>query len=294
MSLNNQKSPLLRHVIQYLVIVLGSAIYALGFHCFLLPNSIVSGGVTGVAMIINAFTDWPIGLMIILINVPLFAIGWRHFGLDFLLSSLAGMAISSAFVDLFAMLNFPTATNDPMLASIIGGVIKGAGLGMIYFVGATTGGVDIIAKMVRQQKPHLNFGTIVMIIDVAIIVVYALALHKTESAMYSLIAMFVVSKVIDLALYGIDNSCLCYIISEKSEELTQEIITGTMHRGVTLLDGQGAYSHTPKHVIMCVIKRTQIAQLRRVVRSVDEHAFFVVSDAKNVFGKGFDNIAELR
>lgn len=294
MSRETEKSPLVRHLIQYAVIVLGSFIYALGFQLFMLPNNIVAGGVTGVAMIINAFTHWPIGLMVILINIPIFAYGWRHFGLEFLLASVAGMAISSAFVDLLAMFNLPAATLDPMLASIIGGVIKGAGLGMIYYVGATTGGVDIVAKVLRQKQPHINFGTIVMMIDIAIIAAYAIALHKLESAMYSMIAMFVVSKVIDAALYGIDNSVLCYIISEKSRELTQEIINGTMHRGVTLLQGEGAYSHAPKKVILCVIKRTQIAALRRVVRSVDEHAFFVVSDAKNVFGKGFDNIAEVK
>ncbi len=294
MSKDTRKSSFVRHLIQYAVIVLGSAIYALGFQMFMLPNNIVAGGVTGIAMIINAFTHWPIGLMVILINIPIFAYGWRHFGLDFLLSSIAGMAISSAFVDLLAMFNLPAATLDPMLASIIGGVIKGAGLGMIYYVGATTGGVDIVAKVLRQKQPHINFGTIVMLIDIAIIAAYAIALHKLESAMYSMIAMYVVSKVIDVALYGIDNSVLCYIISEKSKELTNEIITGTMHRGVTLLQGEGAYSHMPKHVILCVIKRTQIAALRRVVRSVDEHAFFVVTDAKNVFGKGFDNIAEVK
>lgn len=294
MSRETEKTPLVRHLIQYAAIVLGSFIYALGFQLFMLPNNIVAGGVTGVAMIINAFTHWPIGLMVILINIPIFAYGWRHFGLEFLLASVAGMAISSAFVDLLAMFNLPAATLDPMLASIIGGVIKGAGLGMIYYVGATTGGVDIVAKVLRQKQPHINFGTIVMMIDIAIIAAYAIALHKLESAMYSMIAMFVVSKVIDAALYGIDNSVLCYIISEKSRELTQEIINGTMHRGVTLLQGEGAYSHAPKKVILCVIKRTQIAALRRVVRSVDEHAFFVVSDAKNVFGKGFDNIAEVK
>ena len=294
MSRETEKSPLVRHLIQYAAIVLGSFIYALGFQLFMLPNNIVAGGVTGVAMIINAFTHWPIVLMVILINIPIFAYGWRHFGLEFLLASVAGMAISSAFVDLLAMFNLPAATLDPMLASIIGGVIKGAGLGMIYYVGATTGGVDIVAKVLRQKQPHINFGTIVMMIDIAIIAAYAIALHKLESAMYSMIAMFVVSKVIDAALYGIDNSVLCYIISEKSRELTQEIINGTMHRGVTLLQGEGAYSHAPKKVILCVIKRTQIAALRRVVRSVDEHAFFVVSDAKNVFGKGFDNIAEVK
>ena len=290
---DSSRSGLLKRLIKYLIIVVGSAVYAVGFQFFLYPNDVVSGGVVGIAMILNRLTGLPVGLMTIIFNIPLFVIAWRHFGLDFLIGSLAGMAISSAFVDLFALCGL-VLTDDPMLASIIGGVIKGAGLGAIYYVGATTGGIDIVAKMLRQKYAQLNFGTLILILDAVIITAYAVILGRYQSAMYSVIAMFVVSKVIDLALYGLDNSSLCYIISEKSEELTQTIITGTMHRGVTILEGKGAYSHQQKHVIMCVIKRTQIGELRRVVRSVDENAFFVVTDAKNVFGKGFDNIAELR
>ena len=290
---DSSRSPHIRRIIKYLLIVLGSAVYAFGFQFFLYPNEIVSGGVVGVAMIINSLTGLPVGVLTIIMNIPLFVMAWRHFGVDFLFGSLAGMGISSVLVDI-AALSSRIATNDPMLACIIGGVIKGAGLGIIYYVGATTGGIDILAKMFRQKYPQVNFGTMILIMDVIIICAYALILNRYESAMYSVIAMFVVSKVVDLALYGLDNSSMCFIISEKSEELTQTIISGTMHRGVTILEGQGAYSHQEKHVIMCVIKRTQFGELRRVVRSVDENAFFVVTDAKNVFGKGFDNIAELR
>ena len=290
---DSSRSPHIRRIIKYLLIVLGSAVYAFGFQFFLYPNEIVSGGVVGGAMIINSLTGLPVGVLTIIMNIPLFVMAWRHFGVDFLFGSLAGMGISSVLVDI-AALSSRIATNDPMLACIIGGVIKGAGLGIIYYVGATTGGIDILAKMFRQKYPQVNFGTMILIMDVIIICAYALILNRYESAMYSVIAMFVVSKVVDLALYGLDNSSMCFIISEKSEELTQTIISGTMHRGVTILEGQGAYSHQEKHVIMCVIKRTQFGELRRVVRSVDENAFFVVTDAKNVFGKGFDNIAELR
>lgn len=286
-------NPFLRRLVKYLVILIGSAIYAVGFEFFMYPNSIVSGGVVGIAMIINYFSRLPVGVLTILLNIPLFIIAWRSFGKELMISSLVGMAVSSAFVDLFAVTGI-SLTDDPMLASIIGGVIKGAGLGVIYYVGATTGGIDIVAKMLRRRLPQINFGTIILIIDVIIISAYALILGKYESAMYSVIAMFVVSKVIDLALYGIDNSSLCYIISEKSEEMSERITKGRLHRGVTILEGEGAYSHTRKHVIMCVIKRTQIAEMRRIVKSVDEHAFFVVSDAKNVFGNGFENISEVR
>ena len=286
-------SGLYKRLTKYLLILAGSAIYAVGFQFFMFPNEIVSGGVTGIAMIINAFTHWPVGLMIIVMNIPLFAVSWRHFGLNFLIGSLVGMAVSSAFVDLFALTGI-VMTDDPMLATIIGGVIKGAGLGMIYYVGATTGGIDIVAKILRQRFSQINFGTMILIMDTVIIVTYALVMKQYQSAMYSVIAMFVVSKVVDLFLYGIDNSALCYIISEKSDELTASILSGHMHRGVTILEGEGAYSHTPKHVLLCVVKRTQIPELRRLVKSLDERAFFVVTDAKNVFGKGFESISEVR
>ena len=280
-----------KRVIKYFMIVVGSAIYAVGFQFFMYPNNIVSGGVTGISMIINHFTGFPVGMMSIIMNVPLFLIAWKHFGLPFLIGSLAGTVFSSAFVDIFAMTGI-SLTNDPMLASIIGGVIKGFGYGLIFFVGATTGGVDIIAKFVRQKNPHINFGTIILIIDVSVVTAYALVLDKYESAMYSLICMFVMSRAVDLVLYGLDNSNICYIVSEHTDDIVSEITLGQLHRGVTLLHAEGAYSHEEKQVIMCVIKRPQIAAIRRMVRAIDPKAFMVVTDAKNVFGKGFDSIVE--
>ncbi len=290
----NPRSARLRHLFfKYCMIALGSVVYAIGFQYFMFPNDIVSGGVTGIAMILNHFTRWPVGMTVLVLNIPLFVIAWRHFGADYLAGSLVGTAVSSVCVDIFASTGI-VATTDPMLGSIIGGVIKGAGMGMIYYVGASTGGIDIVAKMLRQKYQQINFGTIVLILDVVIVSAYAFVLQKYESAMYSLIGMYVVSKVVDLALYGFDNSSLCYIVSEKSEELAREIISGHVHRGVTILEGEGAYSHQTKHVIMCVIKRTQIGELRRLVRRVDERAFFIVTDAKNVFGNGFESISEVR
>ncbi len=284
---------ILKTLLNYLIILVGGFIYAVGFQFFMYPNAIVSGGITGIAMILNTFTGFPVGMMVIILNIPLFAISWRHFGLDFMLGSLAGVAISSIFVDLLATTGI-VLTDEPMLGAVIGGVIKGAGLGAIYYVGATTGGIDIVAKMLRQRYSQFNFGTMILIMDSLIIVVYAAVLGNYESAMYSVIAMFVVSKVIDLVLYGFDTSSLCYIISENSEDLIQSIISGPIQRGVTILEGEGAYSHRQKHVIMCVIKRNQIAQLRRLVKSIDENAFFIVADVKNVFGKGFESISEIR
>ena len=283
-----------QHLLQkYFTIILGCVLYAVGFRFFLYPNNITSGGVVGTSMLINKLTGLPVGVMSILLHVPLFLIAWRHFGLDFLIGSLAGMGLSSVLVDAFAAFGI-VATDDPMLAAVIGGVIKGAGLGIVYYVGATTGGIDIVVKILRRRLASINFGTIMLLLDTGIIAAYAMVLGRYESAMYSLICMYVTTKVVDLVLYGIDNACLCYIISDNTAEITQEIVSGPLHRGVTLLDGKGAYSGTHRDVLMCVIKRQQIGQLKRLVKAYDEKAFFIVTNAKNVFGNGFESISEVR
>ena len=278
------------YIVKYALVVLGSALFAAGFQFFLYPNSIIVGGVSGIAMIINFLTGLPVGIMTIVLNIPLFIIAWKHFGGKFIISSLVGMMLSSLLVDIMATLDY-SPTGDMLLACLIGGAIKGFGLGIIYYAGATTGGTDIIAKFVRLRFPYINFGTIVLLTDAVIIIAFAMIFDRVEAAMYAVIAMFVVSKVIDLVLYGIDNSSVCYIISENSEQLVKDI-TDKLHRGVTILSGEGAYSHRDKQVLLCVIKRTQIADIRKIIKNIDENAFFIVSDAKNVFGKGFGDISD--
>ena len=278
------------YVVKYALVALGSALFAAGFQFFLYPNSIIVGGVSGIAMIINYLVGLPVGIMTIVLNIPLFIIAWKHFGGKFIISSLVGMLLSSVLVDVLAVIDY-SPTDDMLLACLIGGAIKGLGLGLIYYAGATTGGTDIIAKFVRLRFPYINFGTIVLLTDAVIIIAFAMIFDRVEAAMYAVIAMFVVSKVIDLVLYGIDNSSVCYIISENSEQLVKDI-TDKLHRGVTILSGEGAYSHKDKQVLLCVIKRTQIADIRKIIRNIDENAFFIVSDAKNVFGKGFGDISD--
>ena len=278
------------YVVKYALVALGSALFAAGFQFFLYPNSIIVGGVSGIAMIINYLVGLPVGIMTIVLNIPLFIIAWEHFGGKFIISSLVGMLLSSVLVDVLAVIDY-SPTDDMLLACLIGGAIKGLGLGLIYYAGATTGGTDIIAKFVRLRFPYINFGTIVLLTDAVIIIAFAAIFDRVEAAMYAVIAMFVVSKVIDLVLYGIDNSSVCYIISENSEQLVKDI-TDKLHRGVTILSGEGAYSHKDKQVLLCVIKRTQIADIRKIIRNIDENAFFIVSDAKNVFGKGFGDISD--
>ncbi|MBE6914870.1 MAG: YitT family protein [Ruminococcaceae bacterium] len=276
------------YAVSYLKIILGAALYAAGFRFFLYPNAIVSGGVTGAAMIINYLTGVPVGVMTIIINIPLFAFSWKKFGLKFILASLVGMMLSSVLVDLFAL--FPLEiTHEPLLGAIYGGLIKGLGLGLVYQTGATTGGIDIVAKFLRRKYPYVNFSTFILGLDVVVIAAFAVFFGKYDGAMCAVIAMFVATKVIDLLLYGAVNSKVCYVISDESEAVKNAIID-VLGRGVTFLHGEGAWTHKEKNVILCVIKQQQIVELRRIVERIDEKAFMIVSDSREVFGKGFSYI----
>ena len=269
-------------------LILGCVIYGVGFQFFMYHNAIPTGGVTGVAMIINYLTGLPVGIMGIVINIPLFAVAWKKLGWRFLAASLVGMALSSLMVDALALTPV-NLTDDPLLGCVFGGLIKGFGLGLVYSTGATTGGVDIVAKLLRRKYQYINFGTIILILDVAIILAFAMTLGKYDSAMYGLMAMFISTKVIDFVLYGALTSKLCYIISDSSEKVKTDIVN-KLHRGVTLLRGEGAYSGREKQVLLCVVKRQQVMELRKLVRESDEKAFLIFTDARDVYGKGFMSI----
>ena len=279
-----------QYIVSYIKILLGAMFYALGFGLFCYPNDITTGGVTGIAMIINYLTDLPVGVLTIVINVPLFFFSWRKFGLKFIIGSFVATVLCSVLVDLYAYFDI-VATDNMLLAAIYGGVLNGLGLGLVYRAGDTTGGIDIVAKFVRRRYPYVNFGTIILILDIVIYAAFAVIFNEFEGAMYALIAMFVVTRVIDLVLYGLGTSKVCYIISDESDKL-KNAITATLGRGVTLLKGEGAYTGKAKNVILCVIKKQQIMDVRKIIKSIDTHAFLIVTEAKNVYGNGFGDISE--
>lgn len=286
--MNRKKT--LEYTVMYLKIVLGSGLYAIGFQFFLYPNDVVASGVMGISTIINYITGFPIGVMTIIINIPLFAVSWRQFGLKFIISSLTGMLVSSLLLDAFSMLDF-AATHDPLLAAVYGGVIRGLGLGTVYSTTATLGGTDIIAKFLRRKYQYINFSTFILAMDIGIFLLFALLFGRLDSAMYSAICMFIASKVVDLVLYGAVNSKVCYVITDESARV-KDAIVNHLHRGVTYIHGEGAWSGQPKNIILCVIKRSQIVELKKLVRQIDERAFMIVSDSREVFGQGFTHIGD--
>ena len=269
-------------------IIAGSFLYALGFQFFLYHNAIPTGGVTGLAMIVNYLTRIPVGVLIIVMNVPIFLVAWHVLGGRYILGSLIGMILSSVFVDLLAMTPI-NLTREPILASVFAGVIEGFGLGLVYSTGATTGGVDNIAKLLRRRYQHINLSTLILIFDVCIVITFAIVFKRFDSAMYGIISMFLVSKSVDFVLYGAVTSKLCYIISDESERVKNAIVS-QLNRGVTVIHGEGAYSGLPKQVLMCVVKRQQVMALRTIVQASDEKAFMIFTDARDVYGEGFMNL----
>ncbi len=286
--MNRKSGAVLQTAFRVLKILLGSAVFALGIQWFYHPAALLSGGVTGIAMMINYITRWPTGTMMFIMNLPLFIIAFKNYGWRFVAGSLLGTFASSLFIDLLSLVNF-NITTEPFLASVYGGIITGLGLGIVYSTGATTGGTDIVAKLIRERYPYVNFGTMILVLDGVIIAAYAVMFRKFDKAMYTVIAVYIAARVIDLVLYGSSQSKLCHIISEYSDDIKAAIVE-KLNRGVTVLQGKGAYSGQDKQILLCVVKRQQIVEIKKIVKNIDKRAFVIVTDTRDVFGEGFGDI----
>ena len=267
------------------IITLGAVIYALAFDWFVAPNQIAMGGVTGLAQIVNALVPvLPVGVLSILVNVPLFLAGWRLLGGRLLVSSLYAMAVSSLAIDVIAWMHtFPPM--DPILATLYGGAGMGVGLGLVFSQGATTGGTDIIGKLLKLKFPWLPIGKLVMIPDMVVVILAAVVFGTVNAALYGLIQMYLLSKGMDMILYGWDTSRVAYIITDRWEETVQGLLD--MNRGVTLLQGKGAYTGAEKQVLLVAFRQREIVPIKRMLREIDPKAFFIVCDAHEILGEGF-------
>ena len=267
------------------IITLGAVIYALAFDWFVAPNQIAMGGVTGLAQIVNALVPvLPVGVLSILVNVPLFLAGWRLLGGRLLVSSLYAMAVSSLAIDVIAWMHtFPPM--DPILATLYGGAGMGVGLGLVFSQGATTGGTDIIGKLLKLKFPWLPIGKLVMIPELVVVILSAVVFGWVFASLFGLFHMYLLSKVMDMILYGWDTSRVAYIITDRWEETVQGLLD--MNRGVTLLQGKGAYTGAEKQVLLVAFRQREIVPIKRMLREIDPKAFFIVCDAHEILGEGF-------
>lgn len=270
---------------QYLIITLGSLIYALAFDWFYEPNQVALGGLTGLAQIINAVIPaLSVGVMTIVMNVPLFLLGWKFIGWHLLASSLFSMVLSSAAIDAFSAVHTFTAM-DPMLASLCGGAVMGLGLGIVFSQGATTGGTDVVARLLKLKFPWLPLGKLVIIPDFIVLSLAAVVFGRVEAALYGVVSLFVSTKVMDTVLYGLDTSKVAYIVTDRWKQVADQILA--MERGVTFLQGEGGFSGEEKHILMVAFKQREIVQIKQLVHETDPRAFLIVVDARDVLGKGF-------
>lgn len=279
------KNPAVRLLYQYGIITLGCALYALCFNWFFQPNNISMGGFTGIAQIINRFFPMlPVGVMSIALNVPLFMLGVRKQGIKILIASLYAMSAGSLMIDGLASV-YTFQPMEPLLACIYGGVLLGASLGLLLLEGATTGGTELAARLLKYKFRHISIGRLCLVIDVTVICLYALTFRSVNNALYGIIAMYISSLAMDTIIYGSVNAKMAYIISNKSGDIAKHLLG--MDLGVTLLDGRGGFSGDPKQVVLCAFKRSQIAAIKSAVTAIDPSAFIIVCDAHEVLGEGF-------
>lgn len=274
-----------REYVWILETIAGSALFAVGFALFLEPNDISPGGVSGIALVlIHLLGFGKVGTVTILINLPLFILGGMKIGKRFFFGSLLGMLLSSVLIDLLALVKMPDI--EPIVAAVYGGVVCGLGLGIVFICGASTGGSDILARLLKLKYRNVPIGQIAMTIDGIVAVMTGLAFHDITKALYTGITVFICGKALDMVVYRFDYSNVALIVSAKYAEIAEGIIA-KLDRGATFLHGEGSYSHNNTKVVLTAVKKRQITELKDLVMEIDPNAFVIVQEAHQVLGDGF-------
>lgn len=265
--------------------IVGSAVFAFGFSIFLEPNNINTGGVSGLAQAVaQVIGIGNVGLLSMLLNLPLFLAGGVRVGKRFFFGSLIGMVVSGVLIDAFAA--FSIGFHDPLVSGIYGGLLCGLGIGMVFVAGTSTGGSDILVRLLKLHYRNVPIGTISTVFDALVVILTGFVFHDISRAMYSGIAVFVTGQVMDIVVYRFDYSKVALIISDCPDEIATDVAQ-KLDRGVTFLDGHGYYSRQDKKVILTVVKKGQLAELKELVMERDKNAFVIVQEAHQVLGDGF-------
>lgn len=271
----------------YAQIILGALIGGAAYPLFMTPNKIAPGGITGIATILNHLFQWPVGTVTLILNVPLFLISYRAMGRIFAFRSLVATLFFTLFID---VLPLQPMTTDPLLGALYGGVMLGAGLGLIMRGGATTGGSDMVARMVNKRFQFISTGSFLFAIDFAVVVSAGFLIGATE-ALYSLICIFLSARIMDTIIIGFSSNKACFIISSRWQEISDRIMRD-MDRGVTQLTARGAYTGAERPTLLCVIGRSEIMALKRILREEDEKAFVIIVEAHEAIGDGFTHLTD--
>lgn len=274
---------------RYLFMILGCICYSLSLRMFLIPNEIVGGGVSGAASLIEILTKIPAGYFILAINIPILIMGFKMMGWRFILRCLITTATLSLFTNVFGFKVFDFLqgfTDNAILASLYGGILQGIGIGLFIRYEMSSGGTELLGRITNKLVPVSSIATHVAFFDGLVVVIGAIVLKNPENVLYALILIFVSAKISDILVLGLSKAKLCYIITDKAEEIGEFLIHHSP-RGVTLMRGKGMFSKTEKGVLLTCVKNHQIQGLKTTVKTIDEHAFVIVGEATEVYGKGF-------
>lgn len=267
------------------LIILGSVLYALGVVAFIEPNQISPGGITGVSTLIYYLTGFPAGTAFIILNIPLLIAGYKHFGFKFIAKTLFATLTTAVAIDV-SILFVPAYTGNTILATLFGGVFVGAGMALVLLRGATTGGTDILAKLILKKYPFFSMGRALLLIDIVIFAAASIVYRNFETALYSIIELYTASRIIDSLLYGADSGKLIFIITRNSDKLTQEIFN-VIGRGVTKIKVFGGFSQSETSMLMCAVRQAEAAKVHSIIKSHDPKAFIIVTEAREIIGEGF-------
>lgn len=274
-------------IIDAVKILVGCALFGLGFSVFLAPSGLSAGGISGIGMIfVEIFGVGTVGGITAVINIPLFIMAAFLLGKKFFVGSFFGMIFLSLFIDLFAMV--PPVELDPLLCALYGGALAGVGLGVVFVAGASTGGSDIIVRILKKRWQNIPIGWISIFIDMMVALATGVVFRDLACALYSGVAIFVTGKVIDVVVYSFDYSKVALIISDQYQEITQRISV-QLDRGATFLKGEGSFTREEKMVVLTAVKRQQLAELKSLVAEIDPNAFVIVQEAHQVLGDGFSH-----
>ena len=276
----------IKYLLRDLILVItGSAIFSVSVNMFSAPNNIVQGGLTGIGTVANYLFSLPIGTVMFVLNIPLFALALRHLRLKFVIKTVVSTFIFTTLIDLGAYV-IPPYKGDMLLGCIFCGILSGAGLALVFLTGATTGGTDIVAMLIRKKKPGFSMGNIMLIADLAVILLSFVVYREIESIMYAVIVIFISAKAIDFVLYGREHTKLIFIITAEKDAVLSAILL-EIGRGASVLPVTGGYTGKDKNLILCAAKKIQIREILRLTEAKDPKAFTVVCDAGLVVGKGF-------
>lgn len=268
-----------------LSVVCGSAVFSVSVNMFSSPNNIVQGGLTGIGTVANYLFSLPIGTVMLVLNIPLFALALRYLRLKFVIRTVLSTLVFTTLIDLGSYI-IPPYRGDMLLGCIFCGMLSGVGLALVFLTGATTGGTDIVAMLIRKKRPDISVGNIMLIADLAVIGLSFAVYGKIESIMYAVIVIFISAKAIDFVLYGREHTKLLFIITGKKEPMLSAILL-EIGRGASVIPVTGGYTGKEKHLILCAAKKIQIRELLRLTADCDPEAFTVICDAGQVIGRGF-------